>query len=121
MRINPIPVYCTDIDFNGQGGNPIIQFNLLGGSLPATVVTLSRNEVVPVDTNFFRDEKISTQELILASDLSDPACSSIAEHSTNKFVTVFGLYEGEYWIHDPRFVSVQIYGQDEEHDCSFLF
>jgi hypothetical protein len=121
VRINPIPVYCTDIDFNGQGGNPIIQFSLLRGSLPETVVTLSRNEVVPVDTNFFRDEKISAQELILASDLSDPACSSIAEQSTNKFFTVFGLYEGEYWIHDPRFVSVKFHGQNKEHDCSFSF
>ena len=107
MRIFAISSYCTEIDFNGQGGNPIIQFNFLGGRLPVTILTLSRNEVQPVDTNFFRDEKIFPQELILASDLSDPVCISIAEQTTDKiFTTAFGLYEGEYWIHDPRFVSL---------------
>jgi hypothetical protein len=106
---------CRYIYFNGQG-NPIVQFLL--GDFPETVVDLSTGEVEPVDTIFFQDEKISTQELILRSDLSDPACSSIAEQNDVKSLkVVFGLYEGEYWIHDPRFVSALV----EEHDCLATF
>lgn len=102
---------CRTVDFNGKG-NPIVQFLL--GDLPKTVVNLPADKVKPIDTTFFKNENISTQELILTSDLSDPACSSIAERNDQSSfgVVVFGLYEGAYWIHDPRFVSVVVNDAD---------
>lgn len=106
VRIRANGIDCSEIDFNVQMGNPLVQF-ASPDHLPKIVVALSKDEVAPIDTQYFADSKITNQELILTSSLSDPACSAIPELTANNGLTVFGLYEGDYWIHDPRFVSVQ--------------
>jgi hypothetical protein len=105
VRVKANGIDCTEIDFNGERGNPLVQFTS-PDHLPKIVVALSKDEVAPIDTKYFASSKIINQELILTSNLSDPACSAIPELTTNNGLIVFGLYEGDYWIHDPRFVSI---------------
>jgi hypothetical protein len=62
------------------------------------------SDVSPIDVEFFPGESVSVQELILMKDLDDTKCQQIPELSYLS-QPIFALYNGEYWIHDPRFVS----------------
>jgi hypothetical protein len=104
FRIRP-DLTCQTINFSGQGGNPAIEFEL-NRYLPRTILPLSPSQVSPIDTKYFRGENTPIQELVLTSNLSHPLCSSIPEQTNDTFSTVLGLYDGDYWIHDPRFVSM---------------
>jgi len=93
---------CVAVSFNSQGGNPSIEFSL--EKQPNTLISLQNNQVTPIDQQYIQDAVPAIQELLVTRDLSDPVCSSIAEPG-NPIDAVFATYNGEYWIHDPRFVS----------------
>jgi hypothetical protein len=93
---------CVAAAFNGMNGNPSIQF--MGGELPKTLIVMANEEAIPIDTKYITGAVPAVQELLVTSYLSDPICSSIAEPG-NPIDAVFAKYNGDYWFHDPRFVS----------------
>lgn len=84
-------------------GDPPVEFD--SGATPNILVSLSNANASPADTDYFQSESVPVQELILTSDLSDAACSSIGEPG-NPINPVFATFGGNYFIHDPRFVSM---------------
>jgi hypothetical protein len=92
------------VSFNGNYGNPAIQFDSSIGANPNIVIQLSTSNAVPVDSQYFQKSSVKDQEIMLTRDLSDAVCQSIKEPG-NPINPVFALYNGVYWIHDPRFVS----------------
>jgi hypothetical protein len=97
----------ADVTFNGVRGNPIIQFDASIGAIPNVVITLTSVDAQPVDTAFFEKSAVKVQELILVKDLTDTICQSLKEPG-NPINPVFALYDGVYWIHDPRYVSLMV-------------
>ena len=104
-----------EVAFNGTYGNPAIQFDSSINTTPNKLVNLSPANSKPVDDRYFRNQVLRTsqnsstsitsiQELILTETLSDAVCASLGEPG-NPIDPVFALFEGSYWIHDPRFVS----------------
>lgn len=89
---------CFD---SSQCGNPAISFN---GTSPVTVISLDEQEVKPIDQQFNVGRDVVVQELMTVVDLADPKCSSLGEPG-NPVELVYATYQGELWIHDPRFVS----------------
>lgn len=107
-----------EVAFNGTYGNPVIQFDASINATPNVLVYLSIANAQPIDEKYFKNRTLRTasntipstlipsaQELILTEDLSDAVCASIGEPG-NPINPVFALFNGSYWIHDPRFVSV---------------
>ena len=90
--------------FNGNYGNPRIQFDASIGADPNVLIQLSTSNTAPVDSQYFQKSTVKIQEITLTRDLSDTICQSIEEPG-NPIYPVFALYKGVYWIHDPRFVS----------------
>lgn len=104
-----------EVAFNGTYGNPMIQFDSSINATPNVLVSLSLANAKPVDERYFKNQVLRTsptssipvtsiQELILTESLSDAVCASLGEPG-NPIDPVFALFEGSYWIHDPRFVS----------------
>jgi hypothetical protein len=104
-----------EVAFNGTYGNPAIQFDSSINATPNALVTLSLANAKPIDEQYFNNQVLqnsptssipvtSIQELILTETLSDEVCASLGEPG-NPINPVFALFEGSYWIHDPRFVS----------------
>ncbi len=116
-RVNLFGIRTTSLEvvFNGTYGNPAIQFDSSINATPNVLVNLSLANAKPVDERFFKNQVLrtsyttttpstSTQELILTENLSDAVCASLGEPG-NPIDPVFALFNGSYWIHDPRFVS----------------
>lgn len=90
------------VEFGNVRGNPPIEFN--SGVQPNALVQI--NSATPIDSKYFvGGNNEAVQEIILTQDLSDAVCSSLGEPG-NPLNPVFGFYDGKYWMHDPRFVSV---------------
>ena len=81
--------------FNGNYGNPGIQFDSSIGANPNILIQLSTSSAVPVDSQYFQKASIKEQELILTRDLSDAVCQTIKEPG-NPINPVFALYNGVY-------------------------
>ena len=102
----------AEVAFNGTYGNPGIQFDSSLNATPNVLVNLTPQNAQFIDEKYFRNLRTPTtnhpipsgQELILTDNLSDAVCSSLGE-SGNPINPVFALFNGSYWIHDPRFVS----------------
>lgn len=93
---------CTTLSFNHQGGNPSIEFP--ADRQPNVLVSIEDDEATPIDQQYILGAVPSVQELLVVMDLADAACSVIGEPG-NPANQVVAFYKGEYWIHDPRFVS----------------
>jgi hypothetical protein len=93
-----------DVSFNGTYGNPPIMFDSLVNATPNALVSLSSANAKPIDERYFTKQSTKIQEIILTQTLSDPVCNLLGEPG-NPINPVFALYDGVYWIHDPRFVS----------------
>jgi hypothetical protein len=104
-----------EVAFNGTYGNPAIQFDSSVNATPNVLVHLSLANAQPIDEKYFENQISKTttstsapitsaQELLLTEDLSDIVCASLGEPG-NPINPVFALFNGSYWIHDPRFVS----------------
>jgi hypothetical protein len=92
------------VSFNGNYGNPAIEFDSSIGANPNILIQLSTSNAAPVDSQYFQESSVKDQEITLTRDLSDPVCQSIKQPG-NPINPVFALYKGVYWMHDPRFVS----------------
>ena len=118
-RVNLFPPGRTtgslEVVFNGTYGNPEIQFDSSINATPNVLVNLSLANAKPIDEKYFMNQVLQTsptssipvtsiQELILTETLSDAVCASLGEPG-NPISPVFALFEGSYWMHDPRFVS----------------
>jgi hypothetical protein len=106
------------VAFNGTYGNPGIQFDSSLNATPNVLVNLSLANAQPIDVKYFKNQVWQTtpststpipsvQELILTENLSDAVCASLGEPG-NPNNPVFALFNGSYWIHDPRFVSPRL-------------
>jgi len=93
--------------FNGVSGNPGIDFDSSINANPNIVINLSSSNASPIDEEYFENEVVTVQELILTQELSDTICDSLGEPG-NPINPVFAMYNGIYWIHDPRFVSYRV-------------
>jgi hypothetical protein len=96
----------VDVTFNGKRGNPGIDFDSAIGASPNLLITLPSDSVKPIDERYFENGSVKTQEIILTKSLSLEACKSIGEPG-NPIFPVFAIYQNNYWIHDPHFVSLQ--------------
>ncbi len=94
----------TDATFNGKYGNPTIQFDSSIGANPNVLITLSTSVATAIDSKYFATESVKMQEIVLTQDLTTTVCASLKEPG-NPVNPVFALFNGVYWIHDPRFVS----------------
>ncbi|KAI2490759.1 Protein of unknown function (DUF1501) [Fragilaria crotonensis] len=92
----------TDASFNGNYGNPTIQFDSSIGANPNVVITLSTSVAAASDNKYFSTESVKMQEIVLTQDLTASVCASLKE-TGNPVNPVFALFNGAYWIHDPRF------------------
>ena len=95
------------VAFNGEFGNPGIDFDSSINANPNVLINLSSSNAIPIDEKYFENESVTVQELILTQDLSDTICDSLGV-SGSPINPVFALYDGIYWIHDPRFVSHRV-------------
>jgi hypothetical protein len=98
----------VDVTINGTRGNPTIQFDSSIGANPNILIELTSNDVEPVDMKYFTRSPVKMQEIILTKDLELDVCASILEPG-NPVNPVFALYDGVYWIHDPKFVSTSYF------------
>jgi hypothetical protein len=94
----------TDASFNGEYGNPIIQFDSSIDANPNVLITLSTSVATAIDSKYFGKETVKIQEIVLTEDLTDSVCDSLTEPG-NPVNPVFAFFNDVYWIHDPRFVS----------------
>jgi hypothetical protein len=94
----------ASVHINGVFGNPTIQFDSSIGADPNILINLSQADVTPYDSKYFVKSVVKVQEIQLIRDLSLSVCASLHEPG-NPINPVFALYDGVYWIHDPRFVS----------------
>jgi hypothetical protein len=101
---SPVDKGNSDISFNGKNGNPEIQFDFENGATPNILIDLSSDDAKTVDDRFFENSRIPNQEIILTRHLSDSICETLGNPG-NPINPVFALYDGVYWMHDPRFVS----------------
>ena len=94
----------VDVTINGTRGNPVIQFDSSIGANPNILIELTSNDAEPIDMKYFTRATVKMQEIILTRNLDFDVCASILE-TGNPVNPVFALYDGVYWIHDPKFVS----------------
>ena len=104
---HPISGTYYVVAFNGEFGNPGIDFDSSINANPNVLINLSSSNAIPIDEKYFENESVTVQELILTQDLSDTICDSLGV-SGNPINPVFAMYDGIYWIHDPRFVSHRV-------------
>jgi hypothetical protein len=101
------PDISVPVAFNFKYGNPIVQFEP-GVVEPSLLLQIPVNGAIPIDTQYFQGRyqgaAESIPEIILKTELSDSICASIGP-TGNPIQPVFALFNGVYWIHDPRFVS----------------
>ena len=90
--------------FNGEDGNPTIQFDASIGANPNVLITLTASAATARDSKYFATESVKMQEIVLTKDLNSSVCASLGEPG-NPLNPVFAIFNGVYWIHDPRFVS----------------
>ena len=100
----PNTTAVASVTINGVFGNPTIQFDSLIGADPNILINLSLGDATPHDSKYFAKSNVKVQEIQLTRDLSADVCASLGEPG-NPINPVFALYDGAYWIHDPRFVS----------------
>jgi hypothetical protein len=93
------------VSFNGKNGNTAIQFDSSINAVPNILIKLSSEDATTVDDRFFVNSKVKQQEIILIRDISDNVCDSLGEPG-NPINPVFTFFQGVYWLHDPRFVSI---------------
>jgi hypothetical protein len=93
-----------DASFNGEYGNPTIQFDSSIGVNPNVLITLSASVASARDSKYFETEDVKMQEIVLTKDVISSVCASLKEPG-NPLNPVFALFNGVHWIHDPRFVS----------------
>jgi hypothetical protein len=105
---NPPLSGVAELAFNGKYGNPAIQFDASLNITPGIVVNLSPINAKPIGLKYFQKETVKEQLLILTQNLTDGICATLGRPG-NPMQPVFALYQGEYWIHDPRFVSTSIF------------
>ena len=108
-------VYIGDPDEGEEflfHGNPPIRFDPLNGVVPKLVVSLdnAKGIVAPAlaDDEFFSKQTTASpsqphQSVKISHSLTDSICDSVT-HGHGKISVVFGLYQGEYYVHDPRFL-----------------
>jgi len=96
---------AAELTFNGVYGIPSIQFDASLNITPGIVVNLSSTNAKPIGLKYFQKEKVKEQLLILTQNLTDAVCSTLGRPG-NPIQPVFALYNGEYWMHDSRFVSI---------------
>ena len=65
------------------------------------IVTLPDELVQPMDAQYYNG---TFQELFVAAALNDPVCATLPNVTGAPEQSVFGLYQGKYYLHDPRFV-----------------
>jgi hypothetical protein len=100
----PIDQGNSDVSFGNERGNPEINFDSSIGAEPNILINLSNDDAKSIDDRFFEKSRIKTQEIILTKNLTASICKSLRQPG-NPVNPVFALYNGIYWIHDPRFVS----------------
>ena len=113
MYLPSISTYA-DASFNGEYGNPTIQFDSSIGANPNVLITLSPSVATAIDNKYFTAESVKTQEIVLTKDLTTSVCASLKEPG-NPLTPVFALFNGVHWIHDPRFVSQFFHLVDAEN------
>jgi hypothetical protein len=101
---NPPQTGVAELAFNGKIGYPSIQFDASLNITPGIVVNLSPANAKPSGLKYFQDEIVKVQLLTLTQNLTDAVCSTLGRPG-NPIQPVFALYQGEYWMHDSRFVS----------------
>jgi hypothetical protein len=101
---NPPLSGVAELSFNQVYGNPSIQFDASLNITPGIVVNLSPTNAKPIGLKYFQKEKVKEQLLMLTQNLTDAVCSTLGRPG-NPIQPVFALYQGEYWMHDSRFVS----------------
>jgi len=102
---NPPFSGVAEFSFNRVYGIPSIQFDASLNITPGIVVNLSSTNAKPIGLKYFQKEKVKEQLLILTQNLTDAVCSTLGRPG-NPLQPVFALYNGEYWMHDSRFVSI---------------
>lgn len=90
--------------FDGQYGNPRINFDSSIGASPNVLLNLLSTDATYSDSRYFAAETVKQQEIVLTKDLTAAVCASLKQPS-NPVNPVFAMFNGVYWIHDPRFVS----------------
>jgi hypothetical protein len=105
---NPPQSGVGELAFNGKIGFPTIQFDASLNITPGIVVNLSPINAKPIGLKYFQKDTVKEQLLILTQNLTDGICATLGRPG-NPMQPVFALYQGEYWIHDPRFVSTSIF------------
>jgi hypothetical protein len=101
----PIDKGNSDVSFGKERGNPEINFDSSIGANPNILINLSQEDAKTIDDRFFEKSRVKSQEITLTRNLSASICKSLRQPG-NPINPVFALYNGEYWIHDPRFVSL---------------
>jgi len=101
---NPLLTGVAELAFNGKIGYPTIRFNASLNITPGIVVNLSPTNAKPIGLKYFQNEIVKEQLLILTQNLTDAVCTTLGRPG-NPIQPVFALYQGEYWMHDSRFVS----------------
>jgi len=95
---------CSDVHFgNDFVGNPPIQFDDPSMATPNQVVNLDNASIEPADVEYYAQYEPAVQRLLSTSQLTDSVCKSIVLRGGN-IPIVFGIYQDDYWVHDPRFV-----------------
>lgn len=99
----------TLVTESGSRGNPPVTFDDL---TPPTNPSVDLNgHAVEVDAQYFADGV--SQELFLVSDLDEEVCQSFpAVTGVPQEFVVVGLFQGDLWIHDSRFLLQE---NDLEH------
>ena len=110
----PSGTELADASFNGEYGNPTIQFDSSIGVNPNVLLTLSTTDATAIDSKYFATESVKMQEIVLTKDLTSSVCASLKEPG-NPLTPVFALFNGVHWIHDPRFVSQFFHLVDAEN------
>lgn len=102
-----LPGNYVHVAFNFDYGNPIVQFEP-GMVEPNLLLNIPASAASPIDTQYFQGHYQGAfepiPEIILKTPLSDSICANIGP-TGNPIQPVFALFDGVYWIHDPRFVS----------------
>ena len=87
---------CQTAYFNGTYGNPPVDID---GSGYANTVNLDGNEAQPIDENLYQGQ---VQMLSIVGDVNDGKCSGF-HRGPGLVPTVFAKYDGEWFVHSPRF------------------
>jgi len=91
---------CTEMWANGtEVGIPTVYFP--PENLPENVILLDGHAKL-VNGEYYSGG--IAQELYVQSNVEDGKCRNFPEVTGLSEIQVFGLFAGEYWIHDPRFV-----------------